>query len=327
MLTTAKHFPGHGDTAVDSHLGLPVIGVDRDRLETVEWPPFRRAIEAGVDSVMVGHVAVPALDPSGRPATLSATLNGEVLRDEMGFQGLIVTDAMGMGGVGSTWFGKATVDAVRAGADVILMPPDLRVAVQSLIRAVEEGELEERQIDRSVRRILETKAGLGLHKDRLVDPEAGAREVGRPEDIRRARTIAEASISVVRNEGGILPLAAEDPLRILHIAMPNDLGFPSAAFRARRIDVETIRLGNEVLEERADEILETSGDFTHILVSASFYRQTISESLLRLLKRLDETAVPMIVASTSVPLGPPRPVATRRSQPSSARSMFGADCR
>jgi beta-N-acetylhexosaminidase len=301
MLTTAKHFPGHGDTAVDSHLELPVIGVDREHLEVVEWPPFREAIAAGVDSVMVGHVAVPALDPSGRPATLSATLNADVLRDEMGFEGLIVTDAMVMKGVGSTWIGKATVDAVRAGADVILMPPDLRVALQSLLRGVEEGELDEQRIDRSVRRILETKARLGLNRDRLVDPEAGAREVGRPEDFRRAMRIAEASITVVRNDGDLLPLKAEDPLRILHLVMPNDLGFPPEEFRARRIVVKTISLGDEVVEQRADEILETSGDFSHILVSASFYRQTISDSLLRLLGRLAETDVPMIVASFGSP--------------------------
>jgi beta-N-acetylhexosaminidase len=301
MLTTAKHFPGHGDTAVDSHLELPVISVDREHLETVEWPPFREAIAAGVDSVMVGHVAVPAVDPSGRPATLSATLNADVLRGEMGFEGLIVTDAMVMKGVGSTWIGKATVDAVRAGADVILMPPDLRVALQSLIRGVEEGELDEERIDRSVRRILETKARLGLHLDHRVDAEAGAPEVGRPEDIRRARKIAEASITVVRNDGDLLPLRAEDPLRILHLMMPNDLGVPVEELRARRIAVKNILLGDEIVQEKADEILEASRDFTHILVSAAFYRQTISASLLRLLERLAETGVPMIVSSFGSP--------------------------
>jgi beta-glucosidase-like glycosyl hydrolase/uncharacterized protein YbbC (DUF1343 family)/CubicO group peptidase (beta-lactamase class C family) len=301
MLTTAKHFPGHGDTAVDSHLELPVISVDREHLENVEWPPFREAIAAGVDSIMVGHVAVPALDPSGRPATLSATLNADVLRGEMGFEGLIVTDAMVMKGVGSTWFGKATVDAVRAGADVILMPPDLRVALQSLIRGVKEGELDEVRIDRSVRRILEIKARLGLHRDPLVSAEAGAPEVGRPEDIRRARKIAEASITVVRNEGGLLPLTSEDPLRILHLMMPNELGFPIDELRARRIVVRNILLGDEIVEEKADEILETARDFTHILVSAAFYRQSISDSLLRLLERLAEIDVPMIVSSFGSP--------------------------
>jgi beta-N-acetylhexosaminidase len=206
-----------------------------------------------------------------------------------------------MEGVGSAWIGEATVDAVRAGADVILMPPDLRVALQSLIRGVEEGLLEEGRIDQSVRRILETKASLGLRKNRLVDPKAGALDVGRPEDVRRAREIAEASITVVRNEGGLLPLAAEEELRILHLVMPDALGIPSAEFRARRIEARTITLGDEVVAERADEILETAGDFTHILVSASYYREAISDSLVRLLTRIAETDLPVIVVSLGDP--------------------------
>ena len=301
LMTTAKHFPGHGDTAVDSHKGLPVIDGDRQRLETVEWPPFRAAIAAGVDSIMVGHMAVPALDPSGQPATLSASLNIEILRGEMGFEGLIVTDAMDMEGVGSTWIGEATVDAVRAGADVILMPRDLRVALQSLIRGVEEGLLDEDRINRSVRRILEAKARLGLDEDRFVDAEAGARDVGRPEDVERALEIAEASITVVTNDGGVLPLAAEEHLRILQLVMPDDLGVGSAEFRKRRIDVTTMVLGDEVTQEKADEILEEAGDFTHILVSTSYYREKISDSLVQLLGRLAETDVPVIVVSFGDP--------------------------
>jgi beta-N-acetylhexosaminidase len=276
MLTSAKHFPGHGDTAVDSHLELPVIDADRERLETVEWPPFRVAIAAGVDSIMVGHVAVPAIDPSGAPATLSPLLNEEILREEMGFEGLIVTDALDMGGVGSAWIGEATVAAVLAGADVILMPPDLRVALQSLVRGVEEGQLSEARIDRSVRRILETKARLGLNQNRFVDPAAGALEVGRPEDIARATEIAEASVTVVRNDGDLLPLAAEERLRILHLLMPDEPGVPTAELRSRRISFTTIALEHEVTKQKMDEILAGVEGFSHILVSTSYYREAIS---------------------------------------------------
>jgi beta-N-acetylhexosaminidase len=333
LLTTAKHFPGHGDTAVDSHVDLPVISGDRQRLETVEWPPFREAIAAGVDAIMVGHVAVPALDPSGRPATLSSVLNAEVLRDEMGFEGLIVTDAMDMDGVGSAWIGEATVEAVLAGADVILMPPDLRVALQSLVRGVEEGLIDEARIDRSVRRILEAKAKLGLRKNRFVDPRVGALDVDRPEDERRAREIVEASITVVRNDGGVLPLAAEEDLRILHLVMPDDLGIPSAEFRARRLDVRTVMLGGDVVAERADEILEKVGDFTHVLVSASYYRETMTDSLVNLLTRLTETDRPVIVASFGDPYLlrdlPEVPVyicaygSSRTSRRAAASALFG----
>jgi len=301
LMTSAKHFPGHGDTAVDSHKELPAIDGDRRRLETVEWPPFRAAIAAGVDSVMVGHIAVPALDETGRPATLSKALNAEILRGEMGFDGLIVTDAMDMEGVGSAWIGEATVDAVRAGADVILMPPDLRVALQSLIRAVEEGVLDEQLIDQSVRRILEAKARLGLNEDRLVDVKAGALDVGRPEDIRRAREIFEASITVVRNDADVLPLAAEERLRILHLVIPDDLGVPTSEFRKRRIDVKTIIVGDEILVGKADEIVDSVEDFTHILFSATYYREAISDSLQRLLERLVAAGKPVIVASFGDP--------------------------
>jgi beta-N-acetylhexosaminidase len=142
ILTSAKHFPGHGDTAIDSHLELPTIAGDRARLERVELAPFRAAIAAGVDSVMLGHLAVPALDASGRPASLSRPIATDLLRGELGFDGLVVTDAMEMRGVGAVWMGEAAVRAVAAGADVVLLPEDPRVAIQSLVRAVEEGRLE-----------------------------------------------------------------------------------------------------------------------------------------------------------------------------------------
>ena len=301
VLTTAKHFPGHGDTAVDSHLDLPVVDADREHLEEVEWMPFRAAVEAGVDAIMVGHIAVPAVDPSGLPATLSPLLNEDILRGEMGFKGLIVTDAMDMEGVGSTWIGKATVDAVLAGADVILMPPDLGVAVQSLVRAVHEGQLSEERLDDSVRRILEAKARLGLVKNRPVDPEMATIEIGSPDDEKRALEIAEASVTVVSNDGGVLPLEAEKPLRILHILMPDELGVPPEELARREIDVETVALEHEVTAAQEEEILATVDDFTHILVSASFYREPISESLVGLLQKLTETDVPVIVVSLGNP--------------------------
>ncbi len=219
----------------------------------------------------------------------------------MGFDGLIVTDAMDMEGVGSAWIGEATVEAVRAGADVILMPPDLRVALQSLIRAVEERELAEERLDQSVKRILSAKARLDLNNDRLVDLNAGALEVGRPEDVERAVEIAEASITVVRNEGGVLPLAAEKPLRVLQIVIPDDVGVPWAEFRRRRVEVSTTALGQEISREKADEILGEVGNFTHVLISTSYYREKISDSLVQLLGRLAEKDVPVIVVSFGDP--------------------------
>ena len=310
MLTTAKHFPGHGDTSSDSHHERPVVGVDRERLETVELVPFRAAIEAGVDSIMTAHVALPAIDPTGAPATLSPPISQDLLRGELGFDGLIVTDALEMAGIRPAWAGEAAVRSVQAGADVILLPADVRVAIQSLVRAVEEGQLTEARLDASVRRILETKARLGLHKNRLVDREALGRSVARPQDLDQALEVAEASITVVRNEGDILPLHAEEPLRILHVVISTGLrdraiqGLPEAELRSRGIRTKTFTLGREVSAETMDKIVEAAPDYTHVLVSSFIWVKSsndLSPSQTRLIRRLGETGRPVIVLSFGSP--------------------------
>lgn len=311
LLTTVKHFPGHGDTAIDSHVALPTVTADRSRLEAVELAPFRAAFDAGVDAVMLGHIAVPAVDPSGAPATLSPRLSGELLRGTMGFDGLIVTDAMEMAGVRPAWAGGAAIRAVQAGADVILLPPDTGVAIDSLVRAVDEGQLSEARLDRSVRRILETKARLGLPERRLVEPAAIARHLARPEDVARALEVAQQSITVVHNAGGVLPLAAERPLRLLHLVISGNLryhGLPQDELELRRIAAATFHLGPEVSPETAEEIVNAAAEVSHILISA-FVRVSagdgaapLSPSHARLLHRLRQaTERPMLVVSFGSP--------------------------
>ena len=313
LMTTAKHFPGHGDTSEDSHLSLPTVGADRQRLEAVELQPFRSAVEAGVDAVMLGHIAVPALDPSGAPATLSAPMTADVLRRELGFGGLVVTDAMEMVGARGAWSGEAVVRAVQAGADFILLPRDPEVAVRALVSAVGEGQIAPERIDRSVLRILQTKERLGLNKNRLVDPAAVSRSVDRPEDVERALEIARRSITVVRNEGGVLPLRAEEPLRLLHLVMSSDArndaiqGIPEDELQDRRVAVKTISLGPEVSEETAAKIVGQAREFTHVLascfvrVAASKGTADMSESHARLLRALREAGPPLIVVSFGSP--------------------------
>ncbi len=300
MLTAVKHFPGHGDTAVDSHDALPVLTIDRERLEAVELAPFRAAVEAGVDAVMVGHVAVPAIDPSGAAATLSPALSGELLRGELGFDGLIVTDALEMDGLRPAWTGGRTVRSVVAGADVVLLPEDAEVAALSLVRAVKEGQLTEERLDASVLRILEAKARLGLHRSRRVDPRGIARQVARPEDAARAAELARASITVVRNEGGVLPLQAEAPLKLLQLVITGRAGAPARGLpedelARRRVEVETRVLGPEVSPETASEIAAAAAGATHVVVSA-FVRAAsrqgssgLSPSQARLLERLTKS--------------------------------------
>jgi beta-N-acetylhexosaminidase len=210
MLATAKHFPGHGDTATDSHLGVAQVTGNHARLDSVELPPFRKAIEAGVDSIMIAHVTVPTLDPNPNAvASVSPAIVTGLLRQQLHFQGLIVTDALDMGALTrlySTNIGQEAVDAFEAGNDVLLIPPDLDAADRAMIAAVRSGEISESRLDESVLKILKTKASLGLHKARLVDISALDRAVGSPEHVAVGQQIADAGITLVRQNGTVLPL-------------------------------------------------------------------------------------------------------------------------
>ncbi len=345
LLTTAKHFPGHGDTAVDSHLALASIAGDRQRMESVELLPFRRAVAAGVDAIMLGHVAAPALDPSGAPATLSAAMATDLLREGLGFRGLIVTDALDMAGVRPAWAGEAALRCVQAGADVVLMPVDPEVAVAALVRGVREGQLSEARLDASVRRLLEVKARLGLPSRRLVDPAGVDEAVGRPEDMARAAEIARASITVVRNEGGVLPLHAEAPLRLLHVVLSSDArnlliqGFPEAELQARAIPTETRLVGPALSSELADEIVTAARDATHVLVSlfvqVAAHKGTADmlPAHAALLRRLAAAGRPVIAVSYGSPYllaqAPELPVyvcaygAAESSQRAATSALFG----
>jgi len=224
VLATAKHFPGHGDSSEDSHIGLPVIWGDRARLEQVELVPFRAAIAAGVSTIMTGHLAVPAFEPDPElPATMSRRILSDLLRGELGFRGLIVTDALTMGGVTARYApGDVAVRALEAGADVLLVPPVPDAALLGLRRAVEQGRLSQARIDESVRRILTAKARLGLHRQREVNVNALNEIFGRPEFRTRAQEIADRGITLLRNRLGLLPLDATQPLRALLVAVAGD---------------------------------------------------------------------------------------------------------
>ena len=207
VLTTAKHFPGHGDTADDTHLNLATIPADRERLERLELVPFRAAIAAGVDSVMTAHVAVPALAPADLPATLAPQILTDLLRNQLGFQGLVITDALDMGGIAKGYStGEAAVRALEAGADALLMPPDPDVALRAVVAAVEDGRLSRKRIQSSVAKILAAKERLGLDRKRVVDLESIADVLDSPEDQERAQEIADRAVTLVRNSGGQVPL-------------------------------------------------------------------------------------------------------------------------
>lgn len=215
MLVTAKHFPGHGDTATDSHLGVAQVTGDRARLEEVELPPFRRAIDAGVDAVMVAHVTVPALDSEpNRVATTSKSIISGLLKEEMGFKGVVVTDALDMAALTHMYakeIGRAAVESFKAGNDMLIIPADLGASYRSMMQALQSGEISHQRLDYSVRKILELKASVGLNKARLVDLSQLSSEVAKPENLATGQRIADEAITLVRDNGKVIPLKSFSP--------------------------------------------------------------------------------------------------------------------
>ncbi len=213
MLTTVKHFPGHGDTATDSHLGVASVNGDHAHLESIELPPFRQAIAAGVDSVMVAHVTVPVLDSDpNHVATISPAVVSDLLEKQLGFKGLVVTDALDMAGLTHLFannIGRAAVEAFKAGNDVLIIPADLGASYEAMIKAVSSGEISRERLDRSVLKILKAKASLGLNDSRTVDLSAIASAVGKPQDLAFGQEVADSAITLVRDNGKVLPLKSK----------------------------------------------------------------------------------------------------------------------
>jgi beta-N-acetylhexosaminidase len=212
MLATAKHFPGHGDTATDSHLGVARVNGDLARLRSVELPPFQKAIDAGVDSIMVAHVSVPALEPDpNRVATISSAVVTDLLKKQMKFNGIVTTDALDMAGLTRLYaanVGQAAVEAFKAGNDVLLIPADLEASYKAMVHAVESGEIPAARLDESVFKILKAKASLGLHQARLVDIGELSKDVGKPQNLATGQQVADQAITLVRDNGKLLPLKA-----------------------------------------------------------------------------------------------------------------------
>jgi beta-N-acetylhexosaminidase len=217
VLVTAKHFPGHGDTDVDSHIGLPRLPVGRDRMDVMELKPFRAAIADGVDSIMTAHMAVPELDDSGMPATVSPKVLTDLLRKDLGFGGIIVTDAMNMQGLAELFnSGEGSVRSLLAGADVLLMPPDPEAAIRAVLAAVQQGRLTRQRINESALRVLRAKVRLGLMKKKLVNLNAIADVMASKEAADKAQQIADQSVTLLRNEGNVLPLSGQPCLVLIN---------------------------------------------------------------------------------------------------------------
>ena len=278
MLATLKHFPGHGDTDVDSHIGLPILTQPRERLDRVELPPFREGLAVGADAVMTGHIQLPALDPTEfSPATLSQPIVTGLLRGELKFDGLIYTDSMGMDAVARR-FGpaEAAVRAIRAGNDIVLHSPDDAAAVAAITRAVERNEIPMSQIDASVRRVLRAKARLGLHKNKLVALEDVAKLVGGRTGSAVAQQLSQKSITLLKDDRNQVPLRVPREASVLYLSMLDytagwRISAPSRTFlpelRKRWTNVTALELSDRSTAAEIDLIRATAGRYDAIVVS------------------------------------------------------------
>ncbi len=279
MLTTVKHFPGHGDTATDSHLGVASVNVDRAHLDTIELPPFRQAIAAGVDSVMVAHVTVPALDSDpNHVATISPAIVSDLLQKQLGFKGIVVTDALDMAALThlfSNDIGRAAVEAFKAGNDLLLIPADFPASYKSMIQAVQSGEISRERLDHSVLKILEIKASLGLQDARLVDLTEVGKIVGKPEHLAFGQKAADDAVTLVRDNGKVLPLKSKGTVKgglpyttqevthnqVLAVLFSDDVRTESGRafsreFLARIPDARVMFVDPRFAEGMSDEILK-----------------------------------------------------------------------
>jgi beta-N-acetylhexosaminidase len=282
QLSTAKHFPGHGDTDVDSHVGLPIVGADRARLNAVELVPFKAAIAEGASLVMTAHIALPAVQgDSTTPATLAPRIITDLLRDTLGFRGVAITDAMTMEGVGKGYTTEqSSVLAVKAGADILLKPSDPVRAINAVVAAVERGEISRDRIDRSARAVLELKARSGAAAQPMVSLEHLRDVVGSPEHHAIAARIAQRSLTLLRDRDSLVPMTADSGrMLVIRYAPETEIkagrSFESSlrvsrAGRGRRTEIA--RIGPGATRDVLDS-LDRAADAARIVVVTAYVRR------------------------------------------------------
>ena len=314
LLTTAKHFPGHGDTEVDSHIDLPVVRGTRARMDSVEFPPFRAAIAQGADAVMTGHIAAVGIEgDTAAPATLSRGFMTGMLRGEMGFRGLLFTDAMTMGGIARRYGAtEPLILAVEAGADVLLMPRNVTVAIETVVRAVTSGRLSAARIDSSVRRVLTAKARAGLRTGRLVDLNAVGRTVGVPAHTEIAARIAERSITLAQDRSSLVPIPDDSTKRILAITYADETDLVAGRAFSAVVEERVPGLKSARVDARTTDqeyaALRSEADSAHLLlvsvyVSPREFAATIGtqQAFSRFVEELALSGKPIIVISFGSP--------------------------
>ncbi len=333
MLATLKHFPGHGDTDVDSHYGLPLITHPRERLDQIELRPFREGISSGVDAVMTAHIVLPSLEPAAStPATFSSRIVRQLLREELGFDGLILTDSLRMRAVTELATpSDAGLRAVQAGHDLLLHSPDEAAAFESIREAVLAGTIDESQLDESVNRILSAKARLELHRSRAVSLDTLPLIVGTRQSFAVAEKISQESLTLIKDDEQDVPLRTPRSGDLLYLSVvdrPSGWGgtTPSAAFipalRQRWPNVTAAELSNRTPVSEIELISETAAHFDAVIVGI-FARASsrnghvyLSDQLTAMLKSIAKEATEVGQPFVTVMFGNPYAVLTIQELPS-----------
>lgn len=315
VFATAKHFPGHGDTDVDSHLNLPVVTASKERIQKTELLPFQAAVAAGVKAVMVGHINFSAYrQMQGRPATLDSYFIQEVLRKEMGFKGLVFTDAMDMGGITENyWSGEAAVMAINAGVDMVLIPPNFESTFRFVVKAVRDGRIPMHRIDQAVKRILQAKLELGLNKKPAFDIQELEAVLAKPEFLQKSEEIANAAMTLLRDRKNALPFHAEELDSVLVVTITDEenraqRGAPLNREVAKRIPV--VRTAYVDPRTTQEELLGTLAkcDSSQAVIVGAFVNWgsykgsvTLPDTTAKLLAALFKIEKPMVVISFGSP--------------------------
>lgn len=299
VAATAKHFPGHGDAIQDSPTGFPVLDHTRAQVESIDLPPFQAAIDAGVPAILTAHIVAPALDPSGRPTTFSRPILTGLLRDRLGFDGVIVADALLLENV-QRRFGdaRAAIEAIKAGADVLLIPQRIGIAYDAVLNAVRSGEISERRIDESVERILHLKRRAGVLDDPPVDEGKVASTVGAPEHVADAEAITERTTTLVANDAGTVPLKAGTGARLL-VTGATATATLAAEISERGVNAQAFETGATPTDAQIDEAAgrAAAGDAVVVLTSNA----SASPQQQKLVEALADAGKPVIAVAVDAP--------------------------
>ncbi|WP_414937016.1 glycoside hydrolase family 3 protein [Amycolatopsis sp. cmx-11-51] len=296
----AKHFPGHGDAATDSHLELPRIDRTEASWRETDVPPFKAAIKAGVDSIMSAHIQFPSLDPSGEPATLSKPILTGKLRGELGYRGVVVTDSLSMDAVREMHTdAEIPVLALKAGIDQLLMPVNLDLAINSVLDAVRKGELTERRIDESVLRVLKLKLNRGILTSPFVDPAKVASKVGTPANLATAQGIADRSVTAIRNDDGLLPLKQQPAKTLVTGWGVSTTTMLASKLTAHGTQATALQTGQTPTDARIAQAVAAAENVDLVVVLTNNIGTYPLQG--KLLKALTDTGKPVVAVAAQIP--------------------------